>query len=100
MMPSLMGPVAGKIFDAGGFYAVEAVGGLIFTFSCVSFLLFLKAFADLQTFTSEPKGSSCSRSASQTSTIRCASLQFPASPRNDRLAADLPRVRPSPWVYF
>ncbi|KAJ7808328.1 MFS general substrate transporter [Mycena olivaceomarginata] len=33
MMPSLMGPVAGKIFDAGGFYAVEAVGGLIFTFS-------------------------------------------------------------------
>ncbi|KAJ7808325.1 MFS general substrate transporter [Mycena olivaceomarginata] len=25
--------VTGKIFDAGGFYAVEAVGGLIFTFS-------------------------------------------------------------------
>ncbi|KAJ7810587.1 hypothetical protein B0H14DRAFT_3880488 [Mycena olivaceomarginata] len=24
--------VSGKIFDAGGFYAVEAVGGLIFTF--------------------------------------------------------------------
>jgi len=33
MMPFLLGPIAGKIFDDGGFYAIEAVGGLIFTFS-------------------------------------------------------------------
>ncbi|KAF7347960.1 MFS general substrate transporter [Mycena sanguinolenta] len=33
MMPFLMGPIAGKIFDDGGFHAIEIVGGLIFTFS-------------------------------------------------------------------
>ena len=39
MMPFLLGPIAGKIFDDGGFYMIEIVGGLIFTFSCVAFLL-------------------------------------------------------------
>ncbi|KAJ7203682.1 major facilitator superfamily domain-containing protein [Mycena haematopus] len=33
MMPFLLGPVAGKIFDEGGFHVLEIVGGLIFTIS-------------------------------------------------------------------
>ncbi|KAF7372366.1 MFS general substrate transporter [Mycena venus] len=33
MMPFLLGPFAGKIFDDGGFYMLEAVGCSIFTFS-------------------------------------------------------------------
>ncbi|KAF7371128.1 MFS general substrate transporter [Mycena sanguinolenta] len=33
MMPFLLAPVSGKIFDDGGFHAIEIVGGLIFTFS-------------------------------------------------------------------
>ncbi|KAJ6544150.1 MFS general substrate transporter [Mycena capillaripes] len=33
MMPFLLGPIAGKIFDNGGFHALEIGGGLIFTFS-------------------------------------------------------------------
>ncbi|KAJ7902540.1 MFS general substrate transporter [Mycena olivaceomarginata] len=33
MMPFLLGPFAGKIFDDGGFHALEISGGLIFTFS-------------------------------------------------------------------
>ncbi|KAJ7216866.1 major facilitator superfamily domain-containing protein [Mycena haematopus] len=33
MMPFLLGPVAGKIFDEGGFHALQISGGLIFTFS-------------------------------------------------------------------
>ncbi|KAJ7463726.1 MFS general substrate transporter [Mycena latifolia] len=33
MMPFFLGPIAGKIFDDGGFRMLEIVGGLIFTFS-------------------------------------------------------------------
>ncbi|KAF7371610.1 MFS general substrate transporter [Mycena venus] len=33
MMPSLLGPFAGKTFDDGGFYMLEVVGCSIFTFS-------------------------------------------------------------------
>ncbi|KAF7372358.1 MFS general substrate transporter [Mycena venus] len=33
MMALLLGPIAGKIFDDGGFYMLEAVGCSIFTFS-------------------------------------------------------------------
>ncbi|KAJ7716663.1 MFS general substrate transporter [Mycena maculata] len=33
MMPFLCGPISGKIFDDGGFHALEIGGGLIFTFS-------------------------------------------------------------------
>ncbi|KAJ7152975.1 MFS general substrate transporter [Mycena filopes] len=32
-MPFLLAPIAGKIFDSGGFHALEIGGGLIFTFS-------------------------------------------------------------------
>ncbi|KAF7289331.1 MFS general substrate transporter [Mycena indigotica] len=39
MMPFFCGPVSGKIFDNGGFHALEIVGGIIFTVS--SFLLSL-----------------------------------------------------------
>ncbi|KAF7315044.1 hypothetical protein MIND_00018600 [Mycena indigotica] len=39
MMPFFCGPVAGKIFDDGGFHALEITGGVIFTLS--SFLLSL-----------------------------------------------------------
>ncbi|KAF7347110.1 MFS general substrate transporter [Mycena venus] len=39
MMPFLLGPIAGKIFDDGGFYMLEAVGCTIFTLSCAAFLL-------------------------------------------------------------
>ncbi|KAJ7191955.1 MFS general substrate transporter [Mycena pura] len=33
MMPFLLSPVSGKIFDNGGFHALEITGGLVFTFS-------------------------------------------------------------------
>ena len=33
MMLFLMGPIAGKIFDNGGFHVIEIVGGSIFTLS-------------------------------------------------------------------
>ncbi|KAJ7057502.1 MFS general substrate transporter [Mycena amicta] len=39
MMPFLCGPIAGKIFDDGGFHALQIVGGAIFTLS--SFMLSL-----------------------------------------------------------
>lgn len=36
MMPFLLGPISGKIFDEGGFHKLEAVGCFIFAFSHVS----------------------------------------------------------------
>ncbi|KAJ6460229.1 major facilitator superfamily domain-containing protein [Mycena sanguinolenta] len=33
MLPFLLGPVAGRIFDDGGFHVLEILGGLIFTIS-------------------------------------------------------------------
>ncbi|KAF5328479.1 hypothetical protein D9758_018602 [Tetrapyrgos nigripes] len=55
MMPFAMGIISGKIFDNGGFYAVQTVGCLLFTFSL--FMLSLaKPFQYYQIFLSQGVG--------------------------------------------